>query len=294
MATCAENVRLWNCKEQILQFESRQHSASCSLLCEYAEYDDILITGYHDAYITVNHLLSLNKGDNKMLKNSISLKHDQPVAFLSFYRSTILAVCSNRIDCVVYSKDHGEQSDIVEHLIQFPSEVSIVSYDSTLDAQSKLMMALTTSAGRINVYSYPNIPVLSDFRPTQLIEEEYVEHDLLVRFGTEDFIVFTGHFKQPRIIFYDYKRRHHVRSFLMNYFARCMDVSPNMSHVAFGTTGRLVVLLDSEQGTNASYPAHRDSVECVKFHQDQSGELLLYSGGDGELCSWTVTHIQDK
>lgn len=64
-----------------------------------------------------------------------------------------------------------------------------------------------------------------------------------------------------------------------------MDIAPNMSHVAFGTDDRLVVLMDYERGTNQEYIAHQDSVTCVKFHI-QNNDLVLYSGGYGDLCRW--------
>jgi WD40 repeat protein len=68
-----------------------------------------------------------------------------------------------------------------------------------------------------------------------------------------------------------------------------MDIAPNVDYVAFGTGDRLVVLMDYEQGTIQEYVGHGDAVTSVKFHNQDDNHLMLYSGGNGDLCHWNVS-----
>jgi hypothetical protein len=40
-------------------------------------------------------------------------------------------------------------------------------------------------------------------------------HQMLVRFGGENQILYSGPFKQPRVIFYDYKKKQVIKSFIL-------------------------------------------------------------------------------
>ena len=71
-----------------------------------------------------------------------------------------------------------------------------------------------------------------------------------------------------------------------------MDVSQRADYIAFGTRDRLVVLMDYEEGTVQEYVGHGDAVTSIKFNLSQD-KMLLYSGGNGDLCQWNV-RIQNE
>lgn len=73
-----------------------------------------------------------------------------------------------------------------------------------------ILLVTATANGNITVLAHPSTTIL-EYKPPQFIEDVTV--DLLVRFGGENLILFTGPFKQPWVIFYDFYKKQIVRSF---------------------------------------------------------------------------------
>ncbi len=77
---------------------------------------------------------------------------------------------------------------------------------------SQILFVTATNAGVINIVSHPNTPI-HEFKATQFVPD--MPHQMLVRFGGENQILYSGPFKQPRVIFYDYKKKQVIKSFIL-------------------------------------------------------------------------------
>jgi WD40 repeat protein len=93
VASCAENARLWDNKNQVLQFESKQNEPSS--VCLATPYLIIAYTGH----ITVHHLTK--SPNQKLIKNSITL-HNEQIRHLFWCDGLIFAGGGGRVDVIEY------------------------------------------------------------------------------------------------------------------------------------------------------------------------------------------------
>jgi hypothetical protein len=77
------------------------------------------------------------------------------------------------------------------------------------------MFVTATTAGTITISIHPSTP-LHEFKPPQFVND--IDQDMLVKFGGDNLILFTGPFKQPRIVFYDFMQKQVVKSFVLQVY----------------------------------------------------------------------------
>ena len=291
--TAAEDgsVRVWssNEREQVMHFATASLGAVASCAA-FSPDQQRCAAGYTDGVL---RLFDLNAVD---LEAKFS-PHDRAVTAILFSLDGRVVVSANSGGLVVVS---SASTGMTVRILTDHQGAPVTAFDRVLAPErgyagaTSLWLACSTDQrvsvwqanwgqDRCDMVDWLSLPA-TPFTPSKVTPEL---PPCLAAFspGDPNIMLYTSHGARPQVAFYSLSLRRVVKRVALNDWALSLAVSPAGNVLAVGTQGRLLKLVDFEQGAFQDYTAHSDGVRHLAFTCD--GHELI-SVGHADVASWEV------